>query len=145
MPPFSTSLTWAPWADTQHNSFIRLFVSFLICCCYFHWCVQQAKIIEKRLQFVSSKLFPDSFFFPWSTTNSVNSSHLINADWLTTVEQFASGISQYPSDSSTSTTCWRWYQVLLEAWGLPEGSWDKKNTERDQRQSGETQRGETWK
>lgn len=37
-------------------------------------------------------------------------------------------------------TCWRWSQVLLEAGGLPEGAWDKKNTERDQRQSGETQR-----
>lgn len=71
---------------------------------------------------------------------ALNSSHYTNADRLTTVEQFASGISQYPRESSASITCWRWYH-LLEAWGLPEGAWDKKNRERPETIRRNTERG----
>lgn len=47
----------------------------------------------------------------------VNSSHLINVNWLTTVEQFASGISQYPSESSTSIHMLEMIPGTARGWG----------------------------
>lgn len=52
-------------------------------------------------EFTSLFLLIYALTSPKAALCCVNSSHLINADWLTTAEQFASGISQYPSESST--------------------------------------------